>query len=168
MEIAKGICLSKTQPWRVKCASVTTVACYLNISVKLLPQCSLGTVTLEVGRIKASPFHSERRPSQSSQVGSCGIHQGDAVHMPKGTQRGPWWWVCLGSWTQVCPSGSLGEWGAEFETGKSRSWRWTGKQGVALEKFAGILKKLNCFYDMVVSPSSQKLTDKYMKAYQIM
>ncbi|KAH0628323.1 hypothetical protein JD844_009312 [Phrynosoma platyrhinos] len=30
--------------------------------------CSLGTVRLEVGRIKAGPFHSERRTSQSSQV----------------------------------------------------------------------------------------------------
>ncbi|XP_008586632.1 PREDICTED: multiple PDZ domain protein isoform X1 [Galeopterus variegatus] len=37
-------------------------------AVAALLKCSLGTVTLEVGRIKASPFHSERRPSQSSQV----------------------------------------------------------------------------------------------------
>ncbi|XP_035161611.1 multiple PDZ domain protein isoform X24 [Callithrix jacchus] len=36
--------------------------------VAALLKCSLGTVTLEVGRIKAGPFHSERRPSQSSQV----------------------------------------------------------------------------------------------------
>ncbi|XP_021108511.1 multiple PDZ domain protein isoform X3 [Heterocephalus glaber] len=38
-----------------------------------LPQCSLGTVTLEVGRIKAGPFHSERRPSQSSQVSESSL-----------------------------------------------------------------------------------------------
>lgn len=31
-------------------------------------KCSLGTVRLEVGRIKAGPFHSERRTSQSSQI----------------------------------------------------------------------------------------------------
>ncbi|VTJ86171.1 Hypothetical predicted protein [Marmota monax] len=37
-------------------------------AVAALLKCSLGTVTLEVGRIKAGPFHSERRPSQSSQV----------------------------------------------------------------------------------------------------
>uniref|UniRef100_A0A673TZC0 Multiple PDZ domain protein n=1 Tax=Suricata suricatta TaxID=37032 RepID=A0A673TZC0_SURSU len=37
-------------------------------SVAALLKCSLGTVTLEVGRIKAGPFHSERRPSQSSQM----------------------------------------------------------------------------------------------------
>nr|XP_021531600.1 multiple PDZ domain protein isoform X2 [Aotus nancymaae] len=36
--------------------------------VAALLKCSLGTVTLEVGRIKAGAFHSERRPSQSSQV----------------------------------------------------------------------------------------------------
>ncbi|XP_069332590.1 multiple PDZ domain protein isoform X5 [Eulemur rufifrons] len=37
-------------------------------AVAALLKCSLGTVSLEVGRIKAGPFHSERRPSQSSQV----------------------------------------------------------------------------------------------------
>ncbi|XP_069621060.1 multiple PDZ domain protein isoform X1 [Ranitomeya imitator] len=37
-------------------------------SVAALLKCSLGTVKLEVGRIKAGPFHSERRTSQSSQV----------------------------------------------------------------------------------------------------
>nr|XP_036874522.1 multiple PDZ domain protein isoform X8 [Manis javanica] len=37
-------------------------------AVAALLKCSLGTVTLEVGRIKACPFHSERRPSQSSQM----------------------------------------------------------------------------------------------------
>ncbi|XP_037707179.1 multiple PDZ domain protein isoform X2 [Choloepus didactylus] len=37
-------------------------------AVAALLKCSLGTVTLEVGRIKAGPFRSERRPSQSSQV----------------------------------------------------------------------------------------------------
>ncbi|XP_010141503.1 PREDICTED: multiple PDZ domain protein [Buceros rhinoceros silvestris] len=37
-------------------------------SVAALLKCSLGTVRLEVGRIKAGPFHSERRTSQSSQV----------------------------------------------------------------------------------------------------
>ncbi|XP_053428500.1 multiple PDZ domain protein isoform X3 [Nycticebus coucang] len=37
-------------------------------AVAALLKCSLGTVTLEIGRIKAGPFHSERRPSQSSQV----------------------------------------------------------------------------------------------------
>ncbi|XP_057640810.1 multiple PDZ domain protein isoform X11 [Chionomys nivalis] len=37
-------------------------------AVAALLKCSLGTVTLEVGRVKAGPFHSERRPSQSSQV----------------------------------------------------------------------------------------------------
>ncbi|KAM6471085.1 multiple PDZ domain protein isoform 3-T5 [Liasis olivaceus] len=37
-------------------------------TVAALLKCSLGVVKLEVGRIKASPFHSERRMSQSSQV----------------------------------------------------------------------------------------------------
>ncbi|KAM6170102.1 multiple PDZ domain protein [Rhynchocyon petersi] len=37
-------------------------------AVAALLKCSLGTVTLEVGRIKTGPFHSERRPSQSSQM----------------------------------------------------------------------------------------------------
>ncbi|XP_048205795.1 multiple PDZ domain protein isoform X3 [Perognathus longimembris pacificus] len=37
-------------------------------AVAALLKCSLGTVTLEVGRVKSGPFHSERRPSQSSQV----------------------------------------------------------------------------------------------------
>ncbi|XP_074935782.1 multiple PDZ domain protein isoform X20 [Phalacrocorax aristotelis] len=37
-------------------------------AVAALLKCSLGTVRLEVGRIKAGPFHSERRVSQSSQV----------------------------------------------------------------------------------------------------
>ncbi|XP_032600497.1 multiple PDZ domain protein isoform X9 [Taeniopygia guttata] len=37
-------------------------------AVAALLKCSLGTVRLEVGRIKAGPFHSERRTSQSSQV----------------------------------------------------------------------------------------------------
>lgn len=38
-----------------------------------LHQCSLGAVTLEVGRVKAAPFHSERRPSQSSQVSESSL-----------------------------------------------------------------------------------------------
>ncbi|XP_066460367.1 multiple PDZ domain protein isoform X2 [Eleutherodactylus coqui] len=44
-------------------------------AVAALLKCSLGTVTLEVGRIKAGPFHSERRTSQGSQVsdGSGGL-----------------------------------------------------------------------------------------------
>lgn len=42
-------------------------------AVAALLKCSLGTVTLEVGRIKAAPFHSERRPSQSSQVSESGL-----------------------------------------------------------------------------------------------
>ncbi|NXV90125.1 MPDZ protein, partial [Calonectris borealis] len=37
-------------------------------AVAALLKCSLGTVRLEVGRIKTGPFHSERRTSQSSQV----------------------------------------------------------------------------------------------------
>ncbi|XP_063770117.1 multiple PDZ domain protein isoform X4 [Pseudophryne corroboree] len=37
-------------------------------AVAALLKCSLGTVNLEVGRIKAGPFHSERRTSQGSQV----------------------------------------------------------------------------------------------------
>ncbi|KAM8984644.1 multiple PDZ domain protein isoform 17-T17 [Ara ararauna] len=37
-------------------------------AVAALLKCSLGMVRLEVGRIKAGPFHSERRTSQSSQV----------------------------------------------------------------------------------------------------
>lgn len=79
-----------------------TVALYLNISINLLlPQCSLGTVTLEVGRIKAGPFHSERRPSQSSQVGSSGMHLGNAGHRPKGTQRWSCLWAGSRSWTQA-------------------------------------------------------------------
>uniref|UniRef100_A0A8C3IR38 Multiple PDZ domain protein n=1 Tax=Chrysemys picta bellii TaxID=8478 RepID=A0A8C3IR38_CHRPI len=39
-------------------------------AVAALLKCSLGIVRLEVGRIKAGPFHSERRTSQSSQVSS--------------------------------------------------------------------------------------------------
>ncbi|XP_076420542.1 multiple PDZ domain protein isoform X18 [Peromyscus maniculatus bairdii] len=42
-------------------------------AVAALLKCSLGTVTLEVGRIKAGPFHSERRPSQSSQVSDSSL-----------------------------------------------------------------------------------------------
>ncbi|XP_031233601.1 multiple PDZ domain protein isoform X6 [Mastomys coucha] len=42
-------------------------------AVAALLKCSLGTVTLEVGRIKAAPFHSERRPSQSSQVSESSL-----------------------------------------------------------------------------------------------
>ncbi|XP_052032634.1 multiple PDZ domain protein isoform X1 [Apodemus sylvaticus] len=42
-------------------------------AVAALLKCSLGTVTLEVGRIKAAPFHTERRPSQSSQVSEGGL-----------------------------------------------------------------------------------------------
>ncbi|XP_034359604.1 multiple PDZ domain protein isoform X3 [Arvicanthis niloticus] len=42
-------------------------------AVAALLKCSLGTVTLEVGRIKAAPFHSERRPSQSSQVSESNL-----------------------------------------------------------------------------------------------
>ncbi|XP_008055719.1 multiple PDZ domain protein isoform X2 [Carlito syrichta] len=42
-------------------------------AVAALLKCSLGTVTLEVGRIKAGPFHSERRPSQSSQVSESSL-----------------------------------------------------------------------------------------------
>ncbi|XP_043917171.1 multiple PDZ domain protein isoform X3 [Protopterus annectens] len=37
-------------------------------AVAALLKCSQGAVTLEVGRLKAGPFHSERRTSQSSQV----------------------------------------------------------------------------------------------------
>ncbi|KAM9250392.1 multiple PDZ domain protein [Cariama cristata] len=37
-------------------------------AVAALLKCSLGTVRLEIGRIKAGPFHSERRTSQCSQV----------------------------------------------------------------------------------------------------
>ncbi|XP_051019673.1 multiple PDZ domain protein isoform X2 [Acomys russatus] len=42
-------------------------------AVAALLKCSLGTVTLEVGRIKSGPFHSERRPSQSSQVSESSL-----------------------------------------------------------------------------------------------
>ncbi|XP_037058590.1 multiple PDZ domain protein isoform X15 [Peromyscus leucopus] len=42
-------------------------------AVAALLKCSLGTVTLEVGRIKAGSFHSERRPSQSSQVSDSSL-----------------------------------------------------------------------------------------------
>ncbi|XP_029396270.1 multiple PDZ domain protein isoform X4 [Mus pahari] len=42
-------------------------------AVAALLKCSLGAVTLEVGRIKAAPFHSERRPSQSSQVSESSL-----------------------------------------------------------------------------------------------
>ncbi|XP_060055561.1 multiple PDZ domain protein isoform X4 [Erinaceus europaeus] len=38
-----------------------------------LPQCSLGIVTLDVGRLKTGPFHSERRPSQSSQMSESSL-----------------------------------------------------------------------------------------------
>ncbi|XP_077331228.1 multiple PDZ domain protein isoform X6 [Lithobates pipiens] len=37
-------------------------------AVAALLKCSLGTVKLEVGRIKAGPFHSERRTSQGSHI----------------------------------------------------------------------------------------------------
>lgn len=86
---------------RVKYIPKDDCSILLNISIKQpLPQCSLGTVTLEVGRIKACPFHSERRPSQSSQVGSCGFHQGDAFHMQRELRDGPDW-VCAGWCTQA-------------------------------------------------------------------
>ncbi|XP_031817559.1 multiple PDZ domain protein isoform X5 [Sarcophilus harrisii] len=49
----------------VRNATQEAVAALLKCSVL---QCSLGTVRLEVGRIKAGPFHSERRTSQSSQM----------------------------------------------------------------------------------------------------
>ncbi|XP_029332734.1 multiple PDZ domain protein isoform X4 [Mus caroli] len=42
-------------------------------AVAALLKCSLGAVALEVGRIKAAPFHSERRPSQSSQVSESSL-----------------------------------------------------------------------------------------------
>uniref|UniRef100_A0A8C6CEX3 Multiple PDZ domain crumbs cell polarity complex component n=1 Tax=Moschus moschiferus TaxID=68415 RepID=A0A8C6CEX3_MOSMO len=42
-------------------------------AVAALLKCSLGTVTLEVGRVKTSPFHSERRPSQSSQMSEASL-----------------------------------------------------------------------------------------------
>ncbi|XP_075802781.1 multiple PDZ domain protein isoform X11 [Microtus pennsylvanicus] len=42
-------------------------------AVAALLKCSLGTVTLEVGRVKAGPFHSERRPSHSSQVSDSSL-----------------------------------------------------------------------------------------------
>uniref|UniRef100_A0A2R9A6J9 Multiple PDZ domain protein n=1 Tax=Pan paniscus TaxID=9597 RepID=A0A2R9A6J9_PANPA len=69
-------------------------------AVAALLKCSLGTVTLEVGRIKAGPFHSERRPSQSSQVGSFFLHffifpltlrksELTIDIMPKNKQKGP-------------------------------------------------------------------------------
>ncbi|XP_029461410.1 multiple PDZ domain protein isoform X2 [Rhinatrema bivittatum] len=42
-------------------------------AVAALLKCSLGTVKLDVGRIKAGPFHSQRRTSQNSQVSEeCG------------------------------------------------------------------------------------------------
>lgn len=42
-------------------------------AVAALLKCSLGTVTLEVGRMKAAPFHSERRPSLGSQVSESSL-----------------------------------------------------------------------------------------------
>ncbi|XP_036116680.1 multiple PDZ domain protein isoform X1 [Molossus molossus] len=42
-------------------------------AVAALLKCSLGTVTLEVGRIKAGSFPAERRPSQSSQLSECSL-----------------------------------------------------------------------------------------------
>ncbi|XP_068830338.1 multiple PDZ domain protein [Capricornis sumatraensis] len=42
-------------------------------AVAALLKCSLGTVTLEVGRVKTGPFHSERRPSQSSQMNEASL-----------------------------------------------------------------------------------------------
>ncbi|KAH0516896.1 Multiple PDZ domain protein [Microtus ochrogaster] len=55
-------------------------------AVAALLKCSLGTVTLEVGRVKAGPFHSERRPSQSSQgsADSLGISIAGGVGSPLG------------------------------------------------------------------------------------
>ncbi|XP_015201288.1 multiple PDZ domain protein isoform X4 [Lepisosteus oculatus] len=41
-------------------------------SVAALLKCCIGTITLEVGRYKAGPFHSERRLSHSSQVSETG------------------------------------------------------------------------------------------------
>uniref|UniRef100_A0A4X2K9N7 Multiple PDZ domain protein n=1 Tax=Vombatus ursinus TaxID=29139 RepID=A0A4X2K9N7_VOMUR len=49
----------------VRNATQEAVAALLKCSVL---QCSLGTVRLEVGRIKTGSFHSERRTSQSSQM----------------------------------------------------------------------------------------------------
>ncbi|KAM9449687.1 multiple PDZ domain protein isoform 3-T3 [Clarias gariepinus] len=47
-------------------------------SVAALLKCCVGPIQLEVGRFKAGPFHSERRPSQGSQLsegGSCKASQ---------------------------------------------------------------------------------------------
>ncbi|XP_040273088.1 multiple PDZ domain protein isoform X2 [Bufo bufo] len=52
--------------------------------VAALLKCSLGTVKLEVGRIKAGPFHSERRTSQSSQV-SDGSSSLTSFNFPPGS-----------------------------------------------------------------------------------
>uniref|UniRef100_A0A803Y4H1 Multiple PDZ domain crumbs cell polarity complex component n=1 Tax=Meleagris gallopavo TaxID=9103 RepID=A0A803Y4H1_MELGA len=55
-------------------------------AVAALLKCSLGTVRLEVGRIKAAPFHSERRTSQSSQgpADSLGVSIAGGVGSPLG------------------------------------------------------------------------------------
>uniref|UniRef100_A0A803VCF5 Multiple PDZ domain protein n=1 Tax=Ficedula albicollis TaxID=59894 RepID=A0A803VCF5_FICAL len=52
-------------------------------AVAALLKCSLGTVRLEVGRIKAGPFHSERRTSQSSQVSASEIQGLRTVEIKK-------------------------------------------------------------------------------------
>uniref|UniRef100_A0A8C6JX13 Multiple PDZ domain protein n=1 Tax=Melopsittacus undulatus TaxID=13146 RepID=A0A8C6JX13_MELUD len=50
-------------------------------AVAALLKCSLGMVRLEVGRIKAGPFHSERRTSQSSQVCNCSVWKKQQLNM---------------------------------------------------------------------------------------
>ncbi|XP_042733365.1 multiple PDZ domain protein isoform X5 [Lagopus leucura] len=57
-------------------------------AVAALLKCSLGTVRLEVGRIKAGPFHSERRTSQSSQV-SEGSGSLSSFSIPASTSSTP-------------------------------------------------------------------------------
>ncbi|ERE83920.1 multiple PDZ domain protein-like isoform 1 [Cricetulus griseus] len=82
-------------------------------AVAALLKCSLGTVTLEVGRIKAGPFHSERRPSQSSQVGRCGVYEQNQSTCEEELRDVPT--VCPALQTQVQPSRNV-ELGVEFDS----------------------------------------------------
>lgn len=129
---------------------------YLNSSIKqLLPQCSLGTVTLEVGRIKTGPFHSERRPSQSSQVGSSGITR-VALSTPWGahTQH-----PCGSMWGHGHRACSLAPWMAQcLELPNLRQ----AEQGMRKGKRQGSWVALHPSKELLF-PQSQTVTFMYMK-----
>uniref|UniRef100_A0A803SSP2 Multiple PDZ domain protein n=1 Tax=Anolis carolinensis TaxID=28377 RepID=A0A803SSP2_ANOCA len=77
-------------------------------AVAALLKCSLGTVRLEVGRIKAGPFHSERRTSQSSQVCNCFL---SSFSFPGSGLNAPETWnilICLFDSLGVSIAGGVG------------------------------------------------------------